>query len=58
LKTPDYYNLQGDYGKIEDLLEGKLRQKASVTAHLPKGAKDRRRQKAVYEPSRKRRKAA
>ena len=38
--------------------EGKLRTKASVTAHLPKGVRGHRRQKAVVEPSQKRKKAA
>lgn len=40
------------------LLDGKLRQKASVTAHLPKGVKGHRRQKALSEPPMRRRKAA
>jgi hypothetical protein len=40
------------------LLDGKFREKASVTAHLPKGVKGHRRQKAVTEPPIRRRKAA
>jgi len=40
------------------LLEGQLRKKASVTAHLPKGIEGHRRHKALTELSKKRRMAA